>query len=419
MLTSEHAIVEYKDGRARPDRLERRRHAHYVAYAERMLAIYRTGIGRERRTLHRDVETLFADEPDCPLRRIRAFAKLLDDASTYQMDPKGEASRLRLRVFEAAASCHPLVRQKDRLFEHTEAEVKAAIAAGLGREWDDLDARLYADVVAFQHLESFRGYPSAVALLSRYNVAQLQACLYAAERLTVRATRDFKTILRYAKLARLLHEVRRTGPSDYVMEFSGPASVLRQTRRYGVAFARFLPALLASRGWRLTAVLRTPWRTRAVLELSDRDRYTSALPTPDEFDSAVEEGFAQRFGPERGGWRLSRESEVLVDRQTVFVPDFAFRHEDGTTVLFEIVGFWTPGYLARKREILRRFCGRNILLAVPERSLREGARTGENVVVYKTAIKLEPVLDALETFRLLQTGAAPRRLSPRAPSTPL
>ncbi len=399
MLTSEHVIVEYKDGRARPDRLQRKRHAHYAACAEQMLAIYRTGIGRQRRALHRDVETLFAKEPDCPLRRTRAFAKLLDDASTYQTDPKGEASRLRLRVFEAAAPLHPLVRRKDRLFEHAEAETKAAIAADVGLEWDEIDARLYADVMAFQQLESFEGYPDGVALLSRYNVAQLQACLYAAERVTVRATQDFKTILRYAKLARLLHEVRRVGPSEYVIEFSGPASVLRGTRRYGVAFARFLPALLACKGWRMTAVVRTRWRARAVLDLSDQDRYTSALPPPEEFDSGVEERFARKFGQQREGWRLERESEVLADGQTIFVPDFVFRHDDGTTVLFEIVGFWTPEYLAKKRETLRRFPGQGILVAVPERSLREGAEPGAGVIVYKTAIKVEPVLSALEAVR--------------------
>jgi len=39
MLTSEHAIVVYDRGRACPDRLERKGHAHYVAYAERMLAM--------------------------------------------------------------------------------------------------------------------------------------------------------------------------------------------------------------------------------------------------------------------------------------------------------------------------------------------------------------------------------------------
>jgi len=399
MLTREHAIVDYRDGRAFPDCLDRTRHAHYVGYAERMLALYGGGVGRERRALHRDVETLFAEEPDCPLRRIRAFAKLLDDASTYASDPKGEASRLRLRVFEAAAPFHPLVREKDRLFEHPEGETKAAIASDLGAEWDEVDTRLYADVMAFQRLESFEGYAGPEALLSRYNVAQLQACLYGAERMTVRATRDLKTILRYAKLARLLHEVRRAGPGEYVIEFTGPASVLRQTRRYGVNLARFVPALLACRGWKMAAVLRTPWRTRAALELSDRDRYTSTLPPPEEFDSTVEEKFASKFGPERDGWRLERETEVLADGQTAFVPDFVFRHEDGTAVLFEIVGFWTPEYLAKKRETLLRFREHPILLAVPEQSLREGAESAENVIVYKTAIQLGPVMETLERFR--------------------
>ena len=73
MLTSEHAIIEYKAGRAIPDRLTQNAHRHYVDYAERMLAIYQEGIGRQRRWLHRDIEAVFADEPDCPVRRIQAF----------------------------------------------------------------------------------------------------------------------------------------------------------------------------------------------------------------------------------------------------------------------------------------------------------------------------------------------------------
>ena len=146
-----------------------------------------------------------------------------------------------------------------------------------------------------------RGYPDAAAFLSRYNVAQLQAALYRAETMTVTATRDLKTIVRYAKLAtpaardrrarasrpvRASHE-RMPGDatSAYRITFSGPASVLRETRRYGVNFARFLPALLACKGWELTAVVQTPWKATARLVISDADRFTSHLPPPEEFDS--------------------------------------------------------------------------------------------------------------------------------------
>ena len=224
-------------------------HRHYAQYAERMLSTYRDGIGLPRRQLHRKVESLFADEPDCPVRRIQAFCKLLDDRSTFQTDSGGKAAKLRLEVFSKAACFHPLVEKADRLFEHDEAKMKGQLADELGLPWNEIERSLYADVMSYQQLERFEGYANAAALLSRYNVAQLQACLYRAESMVVTATDDLKTLLRYAKLARLLHEIVRQGPSKYRITFSGPASVLRETRRYGVNFAKFLPALLACRGW--------------------------------------------------------------------------------------------------------------------------------------------------------------------------
>ena len=241
MLTSAHSIVEYRAARAIPDRLTQTTHRHYLDYAEKMLAVYRDGIGRQRRQLHRQLESLFADEADCPVRRIQAFCKLLDDKSSFQTDPRGAAARLRLAVFAEAARWHPLVQYPDRLFEHDEQKAKTLIADKLRLSRGQIETALYADVMAFQRLEQFQGYPDGAALLSRYNVAQLQACLYRAQSMTVAATRDLKTILRYAKLARLLHEIQRLGPSRYRIVFSGPASVLHRTRRYGVNFARFLP----------------------------------------------------------------------------------------------------------------------------------------------------------------------------------
>ena len=214
--------------------------------------------------------------------------------------------------------------------------------------------------------------------------------------MAVDATGDFKTILRYVKLARLLHVIRRRGPSDYRIEVSGPASVLSETRRYGVNMAKFLPALLACRGWRMEAVLRTPWGKRAVLRVTSESGYRSHLPPPEEFDSSIEESFAEKFGEERDGWRLFREAEIVHEGQTAFVPDFVFRHADGAEVLLEIVGFWTPEYLAHRRETMRRFRSRRILMAVPAKSLRQGATIPDDVIVYKTALKLKPVLEALE-----------------------
>lgn len=398
MLTSQHSIVDYRDGRAVPDCLTRRCHAQYVELARRMLQVYSEGAGRTRRELHQAVEAVFAQEGDCPVRRIQSFCKLLDDRSAFQTDRRGLCAALRLDVFTAAARLHPLVQRADALFENEQQEAKQRIAAELDLPLARIEARLYADVMAFQPLESFQPYEGPDALLNRYNVAQAQACLYRATSLCIEARRDFRQIVQWAKLARLLLEIEPLS-GGYRIRLSGPASVLRHARLYGVNMARFLPALLACREWRLQAVIRTPWNTDALLTLSDRGGLRSSMPTPEDFDSSVEERFAERFGPLRDGWTLIREGAVLQDRQAVFVPDFLFRHEDGTEVLLEIVGFWTPEYLRKKREVLRRFASHRILLAVAESSLRADAECGPDVIVYKKAIKPEAVIEALERRR--------------------
>ena len=399
MLTSEQSIVEFDRGRAIVDRLTQGRHRHYVEYADRMLSIYRHGKGQQRKWLHRGVESLFADEPDCPTRRIEAFCRLLDDRSTYQADAPGRAANLRLAVFTKASRLHPLVQTPDRLFEHAEAQTKTQIADELGMSWDQIEQSLYADVMSYQRLERFNGYDNGQALLSRYNVAQLQACLYRAEHMVITTAGDFKTILRYAKLARLLLEIERLNTSTYRITLTGPASILDRTRRYGVSFAQFLPSLLSCHDWQMTALIQTPWKGQARLQLTDKEGFRSHLPPPDQFDSGIEAALADKFGDERDGWRLIREGVILHDRQKTFVPDFVFRHEDGTEVLLEIVGFWTPQYLALRRATLQTFRNRHILIALPEASLRDGAVITDRVLVYKTTLKVAPLLAALEAFR--------------------
>jgi uncharacterized protein len=402
MLTREHAIAEFKGGRVVPDRLQRRHHARYADYAERMLAIYRGGIGQTRRALHTAIRTVFAAEPDCPARRIDAFCKLLDDASIYSRDRRGEAAELRRQVFRLAATRHPLVTSVDQLFEHSEVETKAHIAAELCMPWEEIDARLFSDIIEFQRLREFAGFVDGPALLARYNVAQAQAALFDAVEMTVWASEDFKTILRYAKLARLLHSVKREGDDRYVIRLDGPASMLRKTNRYGAALARFLPALLACRGWRMHAVLRVrgrEWMKR--FDLSPADGLVSQLPSPAEFDSNVEAAFAEQWGDgPRDGWTLVREGEILCREQQVFVPDFVLRHDDGRRVLFEIVGFWTPEYLEDKLQTLRRFSDERILVALVENTrhpaladkiIAEGLPT----IRYKTRLTVKSVLAAI------------------------
>lgn len=407
MLTKELGIVEYKNRKAIPDRLVRDKHAHYIGYAEQMLKLYREGVGKTRHELHEGVRQIFMEEPDCPTKRMDAFCKLLDEVSVFDTDKGRKSAALRQKVFRSVAPFHPLVTTKDRLFEHVEKDIKRKIAGELGMDWETIDQSLFSDVIEFNRLKSFSGYPDPRALLSRYNVAQVQVALYRATRLIVWAKEDFKTIVRYAKLARLLHQITFDPDSQtYCLRFDGPASVLRETQRYGVNMARFLPSLLACREWQMKASIRTSrggWENS--LEESSASGLKSPLTHPEEFDSSTEEGFAKKWGTEkREGWTMRREGRILHHRQKVFVPDFYFKHDNGREVFLEIVGFWTPEYLRDKTNTIREFQKECILLAVAERVGLGEMPAGIDIITYKTALPLKPVLESLR--RALPTGTS-------------
>jgi predicted nuclease of restriction endonuclease-like RecB superfamily len=396
MLRSEHAIIHYDRDQAIPDRLTRVRHKHYLDHAQKMLTLYATGIGRTRRQLHQAVKAILADEPDCEPRRISSFCKILDDAGEFDTDRKGAAAKLRLEVFSLAAKYHPLVNQQDGIFERSERETKAKIAAELGKSWEQINAGLYVDVMDLQPLREFPSSLTPAELLSRYNLAQLQACLYQCQRMSVHASTDFATVVRHAKLCRLLVETRRVS-GGYRIDLSGPASVLHETRRYGVNFARFVGALISCRGWNFTATVTTKWGQFKTVKLDSEAGYRSHISGPADFDSQVEAELAEAWGEVREGWRLSRDAGILQYGQTTFVPDFKLHHVDGREVFLEIVGFWTPEYLAAKRETIRKFREHRILLAIPEKTARAGAQEA-GAVVYRKKIDPLDVMKAAVTI---------------------
>ena len=292
VLTSAQSIISFEYGSATPNRLTRRTHGT-TSPTPGMLAAYRASVGSSRREVHRAVQSILADEPDCNTRRVGAFCKLLDDAAEFEKDPRGEASKLRVKVFSRAAAYHPLVTSTDQMFERTESEVKGLIAAELKMDWPAIDAVLYADVIDQQRLKTSPDIENPADLLSRYNVGQLQACLYRATQLRIDATTDFGRSSAAPNSAGCFWKF--SAGVGHRIDLSGPAAILRESRRYGLNFARFLPTLLACRGWDLRATIVTPWNGTAELRITSADGYRSHLPPPTEFDSEVEQSLAAQW----------------------------------------------------------------------------------------------------------------------------
>lgn len=117
------------------------------------------------------------------------------------------------------------------------------------------------------------------------------------------------------------------------------------------------------------------------------------------FDSKTEEVFARKFGPSRAGWHLRREAVILEAGEALVVPDFIFTHEDGTEVALEIVGYWTPEYLAEKLAKLERVRGTHLVVAVRKALALRASRLPAEVLPFASRILLKDLLPRLEALR--------------------
>lgn len=363
-----------------------------------MSRIYSQGIGKPRQQLHRQVHTLFSDEDDCPVRRIDAFCKILDDASSFAKDRKGRARLLRQKVMRLAARYHPLVERPETIFEKSIEDVHEEIANQIGIEWKEINEQLFADILEFRALLEFDEFPSPREILTRYNVGQIQVALYDAVSITVEVSDNYRAILTQSKLAGLLHTIRMTTAGSFLIELNGPTSILHETKRYGVAFARLLPTLLGCDKFRMRAnILRPKSNYSGFLEVSSEDQLSSYRPRGNEHDSTYERKFEDAWlATDTNGWKLVREGSFLHKQQTVFVPDFILKHSDGREVFLEIVGFWTPEYLEHKLAVLDTFSDAPIIVAVEE-SLRL-PRSDQGFVTFRKKLSPELILDKLTEY---------------------
>ncbi len=371
-----------------------------LPHLRRAIAVYRSRIGGRlgevRNAARASLEGL---RPD----RVEAVVQVLDEAATYEWPRGRRQAQRRLRAFEAAAAHHPLVNQ-----EAARAVLAAAFEPAAGGQ-DEAVARLYADYPEFHRLAAFPRDYTPEALRDDYDLAQAQALLYDATTVEVEARGDLRHIVQYARLSRLMHRIARGPAGAYRLRFDGPNSILRRTHAYGVDFARFLGALVGARDWRMRAeiVLRPGWRP-LTFALTSADGLRSRVPAPMLFDSSLEEGLARKFGRVRDGWRLAREAVLLEVGERIAVPDFVFTHEDGTEVALEIVGYWTPEYLAAKLAKLGRVRGANLIVAAPRSLALAASSLPADVLPFKTRILLRDLMPLLNAYRARREGGSSR-----------
>jgi len=411
VLRSEHVIARLNRGRLVTHRLSPD-DQRALDVAGELCDLYAAHVGLPRSQLERELTVREEDlGPGLDARRgfkiVRALSKLLEERANWTAPTEADPYTLRTRVFELAASLpEPPAAEAGLLEVPTRADVLWQVAAETGVE--DPAASMYADRQGAQLLGDF-DRPSPEELVRRYNVAQVQGVLYSARELVVDLGEgaDARLVFHYVKLLGLIYDLEPSA-HGHRLRLDGPLSIFGGTRKYGLRLAKFLPGLLMTSPWRLSA--NVEWKGRdAVLEL---DSKTSGLeshylgPKEEREADDVRGAFVRAWerAKDTGGWRLEREGDVLPfpERKAALVPDFTLRHTDtGEVVQLEILGFWSERNLVERVALLREAenQGHRVLVAASERlgpsqEALSGAVEG-GVVPFKDRLTAKAVLAAL------------------------
>jgi len=179
--------------------------------------------------------------------------------------------------------------------------------------------------------------------------------------------------------------------------------LFRHTRLYGRALGELVPLLAWCPRFRLRAECVVQGR-RLSLQLGTGDPIFPAS-APRRYDSGLEERFAREFRRLAPAWDVIREPEPIAAGDTLVFPDFALRHRSapGRKWLLEIVGFWTPDYVARKLALYRAAHLSNLILCIDEsRNCAEADLPPEALVVwFRRRVDAAAVLRMVETAHCL------------------
>jgi uncharacterized protein len=356
------------------------------------------------------------------IKLAAGLKKLIEDACEFETEAAVDPPLLRSQVFLTSAEARAGLNPGERF---DRAGVLERVGAALQLDPAQIERGLYSDLKAEQRLLRVPE-TSAAELLSRYDVAQLQAVLLRAVKVTAQvwcATADgYRELFRKLKFRRLLFQVQPAEGGSHRIEIDGPFSLFESVTKYGLQLALLLPALLQADRLELEAQLR--WgKARLPLRftLSQRNRGATEGPRarlPDEVEALL-----GAFDGGRDGWVASPADQVFhVPGIGLCVPDLCFTHRGGEVIWLEVLGYWSREAVWKRVELVQGGLTQKLLFAASQR-LRVSEEVLEDhpsgaLYVYKGTLSARAVLERLE--RLRQRAAAPgakTRLPEKQPSS--
>ena len=377
---------------------------HWLTVAGELTALINQHIGQSRAVLNAALRDYEGDSVDYAV--IRGLTAVLLNRATFDNQPALNPTELRQKLFTQGP-----VTSKTNLFQtQTRADLIREAATEYQLSTTQIESALFADLLEEQILQDAGSLITPKELIQRYNLEVARGVLYWAKEVQIHVEDSYQDIFRYIKLMRLMHTITPAA-TGYDITLHGPISpFVTSTIRYGLQFARFMPALLLCDNWRMEAQVRPPNADKFVrYQLDDNTELRSYFQGSDGFASQLEASFAAefeaKFNQTERVWELAYEDELILLGDTVMIPDFSFTHrKNGRRALLEIVGFWHPNYVRRKLEKVQQAARSDLILLVYESANVSAeaftAVSAGEVLKFKNKPVLKDVLAAVERCAL-------------------
>lgn len=385
----------------------------YLLMADDLIRLFGEHVGRSRGELDDALRDYEGASLDYPI--IRGLAAVLMNCCTFSSDSVADPGELRAALFSQG----PVTDKADLFNTACRQQIVAETAARFNLTEDDVETGLFADLTEEKSLLNTGELRDPGDLIARYNTEVARGLLYWAREVRITVCDQYKDVFKYIKLFKLMHTIHEIRPG-YEIILHGPISpFVKSTIRYGLQFAKFMPALLLCSSWDMTAEVRLPGSGNLLgYRLDDSTDLRTHFRISGMFDSQLEADFAAEFEAKYGGakrvWELAREDELILLGDTVMIPDFSLTHrKDGRRALIEIVGFWHPRYLHRKIKKVRQAERKDLILLIYESAniaadAFKAASAGE-VLIFSRKPVLKKVLEAVERCATIPEGSIPKK----------
>ena len=338
MLTKDLLISTKRSGRIYPKFLDPNDKV-YLELAATMIGIFERYAGHP----HYKIKELVSDVHSSSEKVKQGFEKLLVDGAEFT-DEAASIEDFRWDVLKAAQTLRE---------ESSKVDIRdylSAVAERFTTDIGDLQSKLYSDLPDYKRLQLKKPI-TALQLVERYNLAQVQGLVIRASRITITIRKVSLTLrralFRALKFQQLLIDDVKETDTSLSFQLAGPLSIFSMAQTYGLKFANFLPYVVQLENYEIDATIKLADKSYA-LKIDQKSGLRSHYQplkayVPQELADCI-----QRFNDKYPDYQAEPGNSLLdLGMKSYCFPDIEIRRKDSKSqpVYVELFHRWHFGQL--------------------------------------------------------------------------